>query len=584
MRIAVLGCGSIGRRLTGCLQGLGYHDLLHYDPDPASRQALWKERGVSCCPSLDEMWHSKPDVALIGSPSPTHLALGRDAIMHGCDVFIEKPLSDRMEGVDEFIQLATQHGVVSMVGCNMRFHPGPATIKRLLAEHIIGDVLATGSYLPDWRPGLDYRQGMSARSDMGGGALLECIHELDLALWLFGPAKLVGASVRRADSLGLEVEGAAVILLEHASGVHASVHLNYLQRDYNRECEIIGETGTIHWRFCHPWLEVRDNSSIRRIELDPFWELNSMYRDELAYFLRGVERREAVSQSLGEAAECLRIALKAKQYGAERLNGLSRRRKVMKTLAIIQARVSSTRLPEKVLAHIEGRPMLQRVIERVQTVPTIDQVVVATSVLAEDDRIEALCKAKGIACVRGSLTDVLDRYYSAATLFEADVIVRVTSDCPLTDPSIIGQAIARYSEGQFDYVSNGVKRTYPDGLDVEVFSFEALERAWKDARWTSEREHVTTYIWKHPEIFRIGHLTNDRDLSDLRWTVDNPQDLELIRRIYARLGDGPFGLSDILSVVENEPALTLLNSGIRCNEGYFKSIREDVFLTEDRPS
>src|SRR5579871_1881320 len=194
------------------------------------------------------------------------------------------------------------------------------------------------------------------------------------------------------------------------------------------------------------------------------------------------------------------------------------------TVAIIQARMASTRLPGKVLADIGGRPMLARVIDRVRAASTIDDVLVATSTSRADDAIEVLCREHRIAVFRGDENDVLDRYYRAAQATRADVVVRITADCPLHDPQVIDTVVSRFDPSRFDYASNAVDRTYPDGLDVEVFSFQALERAWREAQWASEREHVTAFIWKHPDRFRLHHVCQATDLSAARWTVDEPSD------------------------------------------------------------
>ena len=253
----------------------------------------------------------------------------------------------------------------------------------------------------------------------------------------------------------------------------------------------------------------------------------------------------------------------------------------LKTVALIQARMSSSRLPGKVLQEIAGQPMLWRVIRRATQARLVDLTAVITSTQEDDDAIARLCKAKGIACFRGSLDDVLDRYYQAAIYFQANVVVRLTADCPLLDPKIIDKVVQAFHEGTFDYVSNTLECTYPDGLDTEVFHFEALERAWKEARLRSEREHVTAYFFKHPELFRLGSVKQEQDLSALRWTVDTSRDLELVRTIYNFFKDVEFGMDDILKLLKEHPEVTELNSGQQRNEGYQKSLREDREVQTD---
>jgi spore coat polysaccharide biosynthesis protein SpsF (cytidylyltransferase family) len=219
--------------------------------------------------------------------------------------------------------------------------------------------------------------------------------------------------------------------------------------------------------------------------------------------------------------------------------------------------------------------MLAQVIARVRQARTIDDVVVATSTAPQDDAIEAFCAEQGIACFRGSENDVLDRYYGAARTFGADVIVRITSDCPLHDPRVIDAVVERFDRRRHDYVSNTIDRTYPDGLDVEVFSIEALERAWREAKWVSEREHVTPYIWKQPTLFRIEQVVQPVNLADQRWTVDEPRDLALVREVYRRFGDRDFSMHDVVTMLSQDDALRGTNAGIATNEGYDISLQRD---------
>jgi spore coat polysaccharide biosynthesis protein SpsF len=247
----------------------------------------------------------------------------------------------------------------------------------------------------------------------------------------------------------------------------------------------------------------------------------------------------------------------------------------MKTIALIQARMSSSRLPGKVLQDIAGQPMLLHVVHRAKQAKSIDSVAVITSTYAVDDAIEMVCKENGIPCFRGSHDDVLDRYYQAAIYFKADIVVRLTADCPLLDPAIIEQVVKTFHQNSFDYVANILEITYPDGLDTEVFRFETLERAWKEARLKSEREHVTVYILKHPELFRLGSVKQEEDLSSLRWTVDTPRDLEFVRTIYNYFKNVEFGMYEILQMIKENPECAKINYGQQRNEGYQKSLQED---------
>lgn len=250
----------------------------------------------------------------------------------------------------------------------------------------------------------------------------------------------------------------------------------------------------------------------------------------------------------------------------------------MHTAAVIQARMGSTRLPGKVMLEISGKPVLWHVVNRVSKSQLIDGVIVATTTDREDDVIEKFCNESHIPVFRGSEDDVLDRYYQCARKFNIENVVRITADCPLHDPSVIDLVIKRYREGNYDYVSNADPPTYPDGIDVEVFSFRALENAWKNASLVSEREHVTPYIRKHRDLFKISNVENKEDLSFHRWTLDQAEDFELIQRIYYQFEKSStdiFYMKDILNLLNTMPELTNINSAIKRNEGYIKSINKD---------
>jgi spore coat polysaccharide biosynthesis protein SpsF len=246
-------------------------------------------------------------------------------------------------------------------------------------------------------------------------------------------------------------------------------------------------------------------------------------------------------------------------------------------LGILQARVSSTRFPSKVLQPVLGRPMLARQIERVLRSRRIDKFVVATSTDGGDDAIHAVCAEAGVDCFRGSLENVLDRFHSAAKACAPEHVVRLTGDCPLADPSVIDALVRFYLEGGFDYASNVLEPTFPDGLDAEVFSFSSLETAWKEARLPSELEHPTSFLYTRPARFKLGSYKNDRDLSGLRWTVDTPADFELVTKVYEGLypGKPDFTTRDILLFFEKNPLLMELNAGSKRNEGFLESLQND---------
>jgi spore coat polysaccharide biosynthesis protein SpsF len=242
----------------------------------------------------------------------------------------------------------------------------------------------------------------------------------------------------------------------------------------------------------------------------------------------------------------------------------------MRTVAIVQARMGSSRLPGKVLLDIAGQPMLSRVVERARLAKTLDSVVVATTCEPADDPVQALCAQQGYPCYRGSLHDVLERYYQAARRFQAEVIVRITADCPLIDPGLIDEAVNAFLGDfpHYDFAANRLPppwgRTYPIGLDVEVCAFTGLELAWKEADQPHQREHVMPFFYEQPQRFRILHLNHERDYGTLRWTVDTPEDLELVRQVYARFpGRDDFSWLEVLALFEREPDLAQINAGVR---------------------
>jgi len=257
-----------------------------------------------------------------------------------------------------------------------------------------------------------------------------------------------------------------------------------------------------------------------------------------------------------------------------------------RVLAIVQARLGSTRLPGKALLPIAGRPMLAHVLARTLAVPGVHQVVLATTVSPEDDGLEQVAASLGVSTIRGSVDDVLDRFHSALCAHPADTIVRITADCPLLDPEVSGRVVADYvaHREDADYVSNVEPATYPDGLDTEIVSAAALDRAWREARLPSDREHVTTYIRTRKHGFRLRNVEcPGADLSGHRWTVDEPRDLDFVRAIYDELGgDGRriFGMHEVLALLERRPDLSAVNAGIARNEGLERSRRLDRLTTQ----
>jgi spore coat polysaccharide biosynthesis protein SpsF (cytidylyltransferase family) len=252
-------------------------------------------------------------------------------------------------------------------------------------------------------------------------------------------------------------------------------------------------------------------------------------------------------------------------------------------IAIIQARLASTRLPRKVLLPLGADTVLNWVIRRVRAASLLDDVWVVTSVSPEDKAIVRACAEQGANVFLGSQHDVLDRYYQLARhLPKPCNVVRITADCPLIDALVIDDVVRTHVSEQNDYTSNTLTPTYPDGEDVEVFTFDALQAAWKDAALLSEREHVTPFIKNHPSVFKLGNVANDVDLSGKRWTIDEEADYIFLKKIFEDLGarSGEFGMREVLSYLARNPQHEEVNSRIIRNEGYLASLRKDKEAAE----
>lgn len=239
----------------------------------------------------------------------------------------------------------------------------------------------------------------------------------------------------------------------------------------------------------------------------------------------------------------------------------------MKTVIIDQARMTSTRLPGKVIKEVLGKPLLEYQIERLRRANEADELVIATTTNNNDLPIVKLCERLGVAYYRGSEEDVLSRYYEAATKFGADILVRVTSDCPLIDPAVVDKVIEHYKDNRdnYDYVSNTLSRTYPRGMDTEVFSYQVLQEAFVNAKEQPEREHVTPYICWQPERYRLDNVSHHENQSHHRWTVDTPEDFELIKLILQVLYpvSNKFTWLDVIQLLNKHPEWVKINAAVK---------------------
>ena len=247
-----------------------------------------------------------------------------------------------------------------------------------------------------------------------------------------------------------------------------------------------------------------------------------------------------------------------------------------KITVIIEARTGSSRLRNKVVAEIEGKPMIFYVIDRVKQIKSVEQIILATTQEKNDKILIEIAKQNSIGIFTGDSIDVLNRDYQCALQNNADPIIRITGDCPLIDPDIVEEMLEFYLKNNYDYISNRINPKYPDGLDVEIYSFKTLQMVEQNAKWSSERELVTTYITKNPKIFKIFSYENQEDLSGHRWTVDEQNDLEFVRKIYSIMKPKTnFSMNEIIEILVKNPELLKINSGIMRNEGHLKLYDND---------
>lgn len=319
LRFLVIGCGSIGKRHISNLIALNMEDILAFDVRNDRRDEVESRFGIATLDNLEDAWGHRPDVALITVPSSLHIPLALQAAKHGCHLFIEKPLSDRMEGVDVLLEVVRERNLVTLVGCNMRFHPGLVKIKSLLNEDAIGKVIAArvevGQYLPDWHPWEDYRKSYSANRSLGGGVILDAIHEIDYIRWLLGEVREVFCFADKLSALEIDTEDTAAILMRFENGIIGEVHMDYVQRAYSRTCRIIGEEGTILWDFTDNQVKLylAKAQEWKVFKLANDFQLNQMYVEEMRHFLRCLSGKGRATLDVFEAKSVLEIALAAKK-------------------------------------------------------------------------------------------------------------------------------------------------------------------------------------------------------------------------------------------------------------------------------
>ncbi|OGL47551.1 MAG: hypothetical protein A2W05_03310 [Candidatus Schekmanbacteria bacterium RBG_16_38_10] len=323
MKFLVTGCGSIGRRHISNLLTIGNIEVSAHDLTPDGRNKVKELFGINAHENYEDALAAGPDAVIVTTPTNEHISPALEAATAGCHLFIEKPVSHNTEGLAKILSIVKEKGLITLVGCNMRFHPGLKKVKELLDKGTAGKILSadieTGSYMPEWRPGIDYRKVYSARSDMGGGVILDAIHEIDYARWMLGDVAALCCMADKLSSLELDVEDVADILLRFTSGTIAHLHLDYVQRVYSRNCKFVGEDGVITWDFNEGQVGLfsAHNKHWTWFKQPPDFELNQMYVDEMRHFVNCITGVEKPVLDIFGGAEDLRIAMAVKQSAKE---------------------------------------------------------------------------------------------------------------------------------------------------------------------------------------------------------------------------------------------------------------------------
>lgn len=315
----IVGGGSIGRRHTQNLQQLGV-DVAIVDLDMEVRTELAADLDVTTFADLSAGLNSEnPNLVVISTPNRFHIEAATEAAQAGCHLFVEKPLSYEMDGIAELESIISKRDLVSLVGCNFRFHPEIQKIRELLHNDVIGSVVAArievGSYLPGWFPDSDYSESYSAREDLGGGVILDCIHEINYARWFFGEFKMVSAMADQQSRLEIETNDVAGILARTSEGTVCEFHLDYVQREYSRSCHIIGEEGTIRWSWSDEQVEwyIASEDTWYSFDRPDDWIINDMYTNEMEHFLSSIQAKEETICPISCGRRDLDVALAARK-------------------------------------------------------------------------------------------------------------------------------------------------------------------------------------------------------------------------------------------------------------------------------
>jgi len=316
MKALVIGCGSIGERHIKNLIDMGIKDIIAYDIIEEKTKEIKQKYGIETHKELDDALKEKPDAVLVCTPTNIHIPTALKAIDNNCHVFIEKPISHNLDGIDELIKKAEEKNLAIMTGYNLRFHPGLKLVKNLLDKGKIGRPLTArveyGQYMPDWRPEQDYRKVYSAKRDMGGGIVLDASHEIDYIRWLFGDVKNILAFVNKLSKLDIDVEDTADAIIRTENGSIIALHLDALNRIYTRFCKIVGEKGTIIWDYADKTVKLyEENKEPKTFKFDI--DMNDVYKDELKYFLECIRSGKKPEPDGNDGKRVLEIAIAIKK-------------------------------------------------------------------------------------------------------------------------------------------------------------------------------------------------------------------------------------------------------------------------------
>jgi predicted dehydrogenase len=318
MKFLVVGCGSIGKRHLANLKSLGVDQLMAVDPDESRRQEVVSLFGLEAFAGLDSALQRSPHAVLICTPNSMHLQGAMAAARAGCHLFIEKPLSHTLNGVEGLIQEVEKKGLVTFIGCNFKFHPSFLKMKEIIDSGVLGRILSVrcqfGQYLPDWHPWEDYRKTYSARSDLGGGILLDS-HEFDYMQWYLGPVDKVFCMASKLSNLEIDTEDTAAVLLKFKSGTIAQIHLDYTQRAYQRSYEFFGENGTLKWNFTDGkvFLYLANAKKWKLFEDPENYDLNEMYKEEMKHFIYSIENGKKTVTDVFSGWKTLQLIMAAKE-------------------------------------------------------------------------------------------------------------------------------------------------------------------------------------------------------------------------------------------------------------------------------